>query len=162
MRQLFLVDTGAKKCRCSCRCCLPPHLQHCSLRCLSSTRRFWQNFPKLLASVSCPALSSMVFATMSRRRGHPSQPWHAPWTRRNTLLLRPSLRGWRKPALSGGAIRLGPPPLTWCRNLRVLSAPVEIVADSTMRRFQTSTPSQTFRILPIMWPAPMCSPPSTL
>ena len=46
-------------------CCPPPCLQYCSPRCPSSTRRFWQDFPRLLALVSCPALSSMMSATTS-------------------------------------------------------------------------------------------------
>merc|ERR1711860_282909 len=93
---------------------------------------------------------------------HLFRPQHAVWTLRSTPLLRLSSRGWRRLALSGGAIRHGHPPCIWCRNQTVLGAPVGIFGVSTMLRFQTSTPFQTFEILRITWPAPTCSPPSTL
>ena len=84
-------------------------------RCPSSTRRFWRNFPRLLALVL--ALSSMMFTTTSRRR---AQPWRAAWTPRSMPPLRPSLRRWRRPASSGGAIRLGPLPSRGAETRRFL------------------------------------------
>ena len=61
-------------------------------------------FPEIVGLGLRPALSSMVFATTLRQRDHPSQHRRAAWTRRNALLLRPSLRGWRRSASSWGPL----------------------------------------------------------
>merc|ERR1711860_476694 len=70
---------------------------------------------------------------------HLFRPQHAVWTLRSTPLLRLSSRGWRRLALSGGAIRHGRTSCIWCRNQTVLGAPVGIFGVSTIPNIRDFT-----------------------
>ena len=115
--RFFLINTGCRH---------TPRLQLFSLRCPSTTKKFSPSFPRSLVLVSLPGQLNTMYTIIWRRRDRPSRPQHAVWTPRSTPLLRPSSNGWRRLALSGGAIRHGHPPYTWCRNRTVLGAPVGI------------------------------------